>query len=108
MREMQPRDRRNNQVQIPRESFRRGRNNNIPESHPSVLGTLKVERPRHFVAVESTYLDSWDLLVIDDGLTILHNGDGSPDHDNIKALPFSRPARQLRRGGRSEEHTSEL
>jgi hypothetical protein len=42
MREMQSSDQRNNQIQILRESFLRGRDNNVPESHPSLLATLKV------------------------------------------------------------------
>ena len=80
MRKVQSRDRGNNQIQIVRESFLRGRNNNVPESHPSLLATLKVDRPRQlFVAVESTSRDSWDLLLIDDGLTILDNRDHAPD-----------------------------
>jgi hypothetical protein len=80
-REMQSRDRRNHQIQIVRESFLRGRDNHVPESHPSLLATLKVDTPRQlFVAVESTSRDSGDLLVIDDGFTVLHNGNGSsPD-----------------------------
>ena len=94
MRKVQSRDRGNNQIQIVRESFLRGRNNNVPESHPSLLATLKVDRPRQlFVAVESTSRDSWDLLVVDDGLTILHNGNGSSDKGDIEGLPFCGLAR---------------
>jgi hypothetical protein len=109
MRKVQSRDRGNNQIQIVRESFLRGRNNNVPESHPSLLATLKVDRPRQlFVAVESTSRDSWDLLLIDNGLTILDNRDHTPDQGDIKGLPFSGPARQLRRGGKESVHPARM
>ena len=108
-REMLFRDRRNNQIQIVRESFLRGRNNNVPESNPSLLATLKEDRSRQlFVAVESTSRDSWNLLMIDDGLTILHNGNGSSDQGDIEGLPFPGLARQLRRGGEKSVHPARM
>ena len=109
MRKMQSRDRRNNQVQMVRESFLRGRNNNVPVSHPSLLATLKVDRPRRlFVAVKGATGNPRNLLVVDDGLTILDNRDHTPDQGDIKGLPFSGLARQLRRGGKESVHPARM
>jgi len=109
MREMQSCDGRNNQIQIVRESFLRGNNYNVPISHPPLLATLKVDRSRQlFVAVESTSRDSWNLLSVDDGLTILHNGNGSSNKGDIEALPFSGLARQLRRRSKESVHPARM
>ncbi len=106
---MPSRDRRDHQIQIARESFLRRRNHYVPESHPSLLATLKVNRPRQlFVAVESASRDSGDRLVIDDGLTILHNRNGASHEGDIEALPFSGLARQLRRRGKESIHPARM
>src|SRR5208282_4621981 len=77
--------------------------------HPTLLATLKVDRPRQlFAAVESTSRDAGDLLAIDDGFTVLHNGNGSPDKGDIEALPFSGLARKLRRGGKESVHPARM
>jgi hypothetical protein len=71
-----------------RGSFLRARNNNVPKGHPPILATLKIDRSRQaFIAVKSISGDSRNLLLVDDGLAILHNGSGSSDEDDIKALP---------------------
>src|SRR5208282_2073001 len=106
---MQSRSRRCNQIQIVRGSFLRGDNNNVPESHPSLLTTLKVDRTRQlFVAVEGASRDSWNLLAIDDGLAILHNGNGSSGKSDIEALPISGLARQLWQGSKEAVHSARM
>jgi hypothetical protein len=78
------------------------------EKPPPRLTTLKVGPRQLFVAVESTSCDSWHLLVIHSCLTVLHNDDGSSDKRGIEALPFSRFARQLRRGGKESVHPARM
>src|ERR1039458_6372533 len=87
----------------------RGSNHNVPISHSSFFAALKINGPwQFFVAAESPTSDPWNLLVVDDGLAILDNGDHSSDECDIETLPFSGLARQLRRGGKEAVHPTHM
>jgi hypothetical protein len=76
------------------ESFLRGNNYNVPKSHAPLLAALEVDRARQlFVAVKSAASNPWNLLVGNNGLTILSDGNGSSDESDIEGLPFSGLAR---------------
>src|SRR5260370_2949764 len=73
----------------------------------SFFTALEVDRPRHFfVAVKSATRDTRDFLIINDGLTILDNGDPSPKQGNIETLPFSRLARHFGRWCQETVHSA--
>ena len=79
-------------------SLPRWRDDNIPISYVSIFAALQVDRPGHFfVAVKSATRNARDFLIIDDCLTILDNGDPSPDQRDVETLPFSWLARHFGR-----------
>src|SRR5260370_33938900 len=73
----------------------------------SFFTALEVDRPRYFfVAVTSATRDTRDFLIINDGLTLLDNGDPSPKQGNIETLPFSRLARHFGRRCQETVHSA--
>src|SRR6266700_2173886 len=79
----------------------------VSKSDVIVLAALKIDRPRHFfVAVECPTRNTGDFLVINYSFSVLDDGDGSSHQSDVEALPFSRLARQLRRGSDEAIDTS--
>ena len=65
----------------------------------ALFATLQIDWLRQcLVAVQCAARDAGDLLVVDDGLAILHYGDSAPDERNVEGLPNVGPARLLGRG----------
>src|SRR5260370_27093342 len=57
----------------------------------SFFAALKIDGTwQFFVAVEGATGDTGNLLIVDNGLAILKNGDHSPNHRYVEVLPFSR------------------
>jgi len=61
---------------------------------------------KFFVTVQSPAGDARNFLFINDGLTILRNGDHSSNQRDVLGLPCSRLARLLRRRSQEAIHTS--
>src|SRR5208337_1223525 len=98
-REMRSFGRRNNQIQIDRESFLRRRDDDIAKGDMAFFTALQIDGPRQrFVAIQRPAGNTRNFLVIDYGLPILNYGHLSPEQRNIEALPFVCFARQFRRG----------
>src|SRR5580704_11193412 len=71
----------------------------VPESDVSGLTTLQIDRSaKPFAAVQSATCDARNLLFVNNGLTVLHNGDHASNQHDVVGLPFSWSAPLLRRG----------
>ena len=76
--------------------------NDASIGYVSFFAALKIDGTwQCFVAVERTTGDARNLLMIDNGLAILDDGDGSPEKRDVQGLPFSWLSGQF--GGRSQK-----
>src|SRR6478735_12012721 len=70
------------------------RKRDISKSDASNLASLQIDWPwKSFVTIQRTARYARNFLFINDGLTILNNGDCASHERNVVGLPFSRPAR---------------
>src|SRR6476660_8663733 len=73
------------------------RDHNVTKRNMTLLAALQVDRAGHcLVAVERAAGETRNLLVVDDGRAVQHDGDLSADERDVVGLPDIRTARQLR------------
>jgi len=95
--------------QVPKygESLLGRHQNDVPVRYMAVLAPLQIDRPGEFLmTVQSAARNAGNLLVIDDGRSVLRDSDGPADQRDIKALPFSRFARLFRTGSDESVHAA--
>src|SRR5579872_1635517 len=85
-------------VSLTRSFCRRDRE--VAEGDVARLTTLQIDRSwQPLMTIQGPASDARNFLFIDDGVTILHDGDHSSNEGDVIGLPFSRLARLfLRRG----------
>jgi hypothetical protein len=72
----------------------RWRDNDAAIGYVPFFTSLKINGPgQFFVAVQGATRDARDLLIVDDGLAVLNDGDPPSQKRDVEALPFSRLAR---------------
>src|SRR4051794_27581996 len=70
---------------------------------------LQVNRSgRFFMAIEGAAGDTGDLLMVDDGLAILDDGDMATQQGDIEDLPFARSSGLLRNGSQKTINRSHV